>query len=306
MSATDTPARWVRWLLACYPADYRDRYGAEMLAVSRERAGARRWPGLLDVGDLLFGAVKVRLRGGGAAVRGWRDALPIVGVLAPVLLIAGLADDLHEVSWFVYYGGIRITGLPWREAAGSAPVWLAWAVVAGCAAVGWRRVAAGLAWLATAIMFIGLRTPAFSVMVPTTEAWLLLAVLSSVALTSTRGVAVVGWRRWLLVLGSVVLVLFTRVLGHQFVFVELIAWMLLAVAGWYACRPATAAGARAVALLAVPAIVAALGSVAMNLSPLDYYLLAVPWRVLDGVLLALSVLVPALATLVLRRREART
>ncbi|HEX4221826.1 MAG TPA: hypothetical protein VHZ97_05660 [Pseudonocardiaceae bacterium] len=303
MSAPDTEPRLVRLLLACYPADYRDRYGTEMLAVSRERAGAGRWPGLVDVADLLFGAVKVRLRRGGVAPA-WRDALPIVGLLAPVVLIAGLADDLHEVAWFVYYGGV--SGLPWRDAAGSAPVWLAWALVAGCAALGWRRVAAVLAWLSTAVMAIGLRTPAFPLILPTTEAWLLLALLSSVALASTRGVAVIGRRRWLLVLGAVALVLFARVLGHQFVFVELIAWMLLAVAGWRACRPDTAAGARAMALLAVPATVAALGSVATNLGPLNYYLFQVPWPILDGTLLVLSLLVPAVATLVLRRREARS
>ena len=304
MSATRTDPGLVRFLLACYPADYRKRYGAEMLAVSRERADGRRWPGPADVVDLLLGAIRVRFARGGGTV-GWRDALPIVAVLAPTMLIAGLAVDLHDLAWFVYYGGF--TGLPWRDAVVGAPVWLTWGAVAGCAALGWRRLGAVLAWLATAVMVIGLNTVAFPVMLPTTGAWLLLAVLASVALTwmpwDRRGIAEIGRRRWLVVLGGVVLAQFARVLGHHFVIVDLFAWALLAAAVWRACRPATAAGARAVALFAVPASAAALGTVESNLLPLDFLVVEVPWPIVDAAMLALSLLVPAVVALVLRHRE---
>ncbi|HEY4020159.1 MAG TPA: hypothetical protein VGM75_15820 [Pseudonocardiaceae bacterium] len=305
MSPAHTDPPLVRLLLACYPADYRTRYGAEMIAVSRERAAGRRWPGPADMVDLLLGAIRVRFARRGGGTVGWRDALPIVAVLAPAILIAGLADDLHDVAWFVYYGGFA--GLPWREAAVGAPVWLAWAAVAGCAALGWRRVGAVLAWLATTVMVIALNTVAFPVMLPTTGAWLLLAVLASVALTwmpsARRGIGGIGRRRWLTVLGGVVLVQFARVLGHRFAIVDLFAWALLAVAVWRACRPATATGARAVALLAVPATAAALGTVESNLLPLDFLVVEVPWPFMDAAVLVLSLLVPAVVALVLRHRE---
>jgi hypothetical protein len=58
-----------------------------------------------------------------------------------------------------------------------------------------------------------------------------------------------------------------------------------------------------VALLAVPATAAALGTVESNLLPLDFLVVEVPWPFMDAAVLVLSLLVPAVVALVLRHRE---
>lgn len=303
MSETRTEPLLVRFLLACYPPDYRNRYGAELLAVSRERAGGRRWPGLADVVDLLLGALRVRFARAGSTSF-WRAGRPIVAVLGPVVLVAGLATDFHEVGWFVFYGGFN--GLPWREAAAGAPMWLAWAGVAVFAALGWRRTAAVLAWLASAAMLIGLGTSTLPLILPTTDAWLVLAFLSTGALTfgvSNRpSIAVVGARSWWAVTGAVGLVLFARLLGHQFLSLDVGAWLLLAVLLVRACRPATASGMRAIALFSMPATLALLGA-AVQYAPVGGLLFQVPAILVQGVVLVMTLLELGVFMVVLRRRE---
>ncbi|HEX5121455.1 MAG TPA: hypothetical protein VFW65_40250 [Pseudonocardiaceae bacterium] len=82
--------------------------------------------------------------------------LAVVGVVAPILMVAGLADDLHNVGQFVHHH--EFIGVSWSLVARDAPVWLGWAVVAG-----WRRTAAFLSWpawfgllWATAVFHVGL------------------------------------------------------------------------------------------------------------------------------------------------------
>ncbi|MGI8696541.1 MAG: hypothetical protein ACR2JQ_07810 [Mycobacteriales bacterium] len=293
-------------LLALYPRHFRSGYGEEMLAASRERTDSSRWPTATDVIDLLLGAVQVhlwRLRDADHAPL--RGGSAIVGVLAPVILLTGLGTDVHEVAWFVWYSGF--TDLPWRQAAPDAPVWLAWAIVAPLALLGRRRTAAVAAWLATAGMVVAI---AIGAMLPTplSSGQLLLALLAAVALTfspdAPRGVAVVGMRRFLPVLGAVVLVLFARLLGRHFVLVDVVAWVALGVAIAYACRPRTMAGRRAIVLLSAPATSAAgaavleLGVFALHVVPFTE-----AWPLVAGAFYGAPLVVLSTLALLLRRLE---
>jgi hypothetical protein len=295
------PHRLVRTLLALYPKDYRARYGTEMLAVSRERAGQRRWPGLADVADLLGGAARVRLTRMRATGRDdrMRDGLAVVGVVAPVVLLAGLADQLHEAAWFLWYGGLtELSGESVRQAIESAPVWLAWLVVAGCAVAGWRRGAAVVAWLAMAAMVVGLALR----LVPATVAvggWLSLGLVAAVALTVAprSGWSVVGGPRLSGVAGGVLLVLVARLLGHHWWMTDPVAWLVLGTAVVAACRPRTVAGRRALLVLVAPAVSAAAGYLAFQV-PLPVGLYLLPWPLaavlVQGVPLVVAAVVLAL------------
>lgn len=82
--------RRYRRLLAWYPRAHRERHGAEMLDVFLAGAGEKRWPGIVESVDLLWGAVRVHWRHSWADDdRAWADALAIVSVLAPMLLLVG-------------------------------------------------------------------------------------------------------------------------------------------------------------------------------------------------------------------------
>jgi hypothetical protein len=79
--------RRYRRLLALYPAAHRSAHEQEMLGVlmTGARAG-QRLPGLAESADLIWGAVRIRLRPGrhGAGDPGWGDALAVVSVVLPV------------------------------------------------------------------------------------------------------------------------------------------------------------------------------------------------------------------------------
>lgn len=185
-----------------------------------------------------------------------RRACSIIGVIAPIVLLAGVADSVHEIAWFVYYGwGANVPS----GAAAGAPAWLAWVVVAGLALLGWWRLAAAAAWLATAGMALAVATFTL-VPTPFMGAWLLLAVLAAAALTFSsgrpRGTAVVGRRAVLLLFGMVAAVVFARLLGHHFTLFYLLAWIGLGAVVVRAVDWRSASGRRALLLLAIPAVCA--------------------------------------------------
>ena len=89
-----------RRLLRWYPALYRKRHEEEILGVLMAAAqpGQRR-PGTRDSLDLLWSAVKIRIRMTlrGADSQPWAAALAMVGVLLPLLmLLLKLTDFLAE------------------------------------------------------------------------------------------------------------------------------------------------------------------------------------------------------------------
>jgi len=81
--------RGYRRLLALYPAAHRRAHEEEMLAVLMTDAPvAKRRPGIAEAADLLLGALRVRCQPPrGAAGPGWRDALAVLSVILPVLIL---------------------------------------------------------------------------------------------------------------------------------------------------------------------------------------------------------------------------
>lgn len=294
-----------RLLLVLYPRDYRSLYGEEMLATSIERAGGKRWPAAADVVDLLLGAARVHLRRMHDTDHNrWREGLAIIGVLTPLVLLTGLATDAHEVAWFIWYGGF--SDVPWRQAASDAPGWLAWAMVATLALLGWRRTAAVSAWLATAGMVVSI---ALGTMLPTpaTAGGLLLALLAALALAfspdTPRGIGVVEPRRLLLVAGAVVLVLFARLLGHHFTSINWLAWAALGAAIAYACQPRTIAGRRALVLLSAPATSAISAIMVVNTPGISLLRPSTPWPLFAIAFYGVPLLVLITLALLVRHLE---
>ncbi|MEU8302559.1 hypothetical protein AB0C84_03280 [Actinomadura sp. NPDC048955] len=146
-----------RRLLACYPAAHRAEHGEEMLDVLLSAARPEQTrPGLADAADLLLGAVRIRLRraAGDATGSPWPGALAVAGFVSMLMLLAEgarfvlnapqmgmviaerLEEDGHLRSMLAAYFG-------------TAPYWLAWAVIALLAWRGARRHAATAACAVT-------------------------------------------------------------------------------------------------------------------------------------------------------------
>ena len=192
-----------RRLLSWFPAEHRAVHGEEMLGVLMAAAGGNRdRPGIAESADLLVGATRIRLRPGPALsdASGWRDALAIFSIAAPVLTLTAavlsyLACDLWHIATgqgnFLYIGNLQPTlqfGHPlfgtllWVAISGQAPV-----VVLGL--LGLRRCAA-LAAAATAV-YIGAvnvtETWRFPVQVAEVLFLVIPAVATAVALLASDG-----------------------------------------------------------------------------------------------------------------------
>ncbi|HZN19789.1 MAG TPA: hypothetical protein VFB84_16635 [Micromonosporaceae bacterium] len=192
--------RRYRWLLACYPAEHRRVYGDEMLGVLL--AGARekqRYPGLHETVDLLLTAVRLRVRRAGAGLRDsrWTDAVAVLGVLAPVVL---LAKHLRPVTDYLGWA-LRVDDpLPFAVAPTG---WLrvaGWAAVTVAVLCGWRLVAAAGAWAGVLGEVVVLTRSDPTQTAVTIPIWWSLALALIVAVTLSfssggRGVVVLGWRR---------------------------------------------------------------------------------------------------------------
>src|SRR5215469_8754357 len=109
----DQLARGYRRLLACYPVWYRRVHEAEMLAVLMADAppGKRR-PGIAEAADLLWGALRIRCQPSrpGGAEPAWRDALAVVSVIVPLIVVTGWVVDRSRAP-FAMHG-------PWSSASG--------------------------------------------------------------------------------------------------------------------------------------------------------------------------------------------
>jgi hypothetical protein len=111
MTAAGLEARYRR-LLRWYPAGHRAVHDQEMLGVLM--SGSRPdqdWPGLAESANLVLGALRIRIRPGRTLSDrdGWRDALAVFSVAAPLLAFAAAL-----VPWLVTYlisqgpGGLQI------------------------------------------------------------------------------------------------------------------------------------------------------------------------------------------------------
>jgi hypothetical protein len=130
-----------RRLLAMYPAEHRRKHQDEMLGVlmTGARAGQHR-PGLADTANLIWGALLIRLRPArpGTASPLWRDALAVVSVLLPLMVLA--YSGLLSVATLAT---LRAGSPIFNALAGSDAKFLGgWAIVAALALLRLRRTAA--------------------------------------------------------------------------------------------------------------------------------------------------------------------
>jgi hypothetical protein len=248
----DKLARRYQRLLRLYPKDYRETYGAELIATLLDTGRSPRAESLNLVGGAIVARTR-RLRPDSAS---WRDALAITSLLAPLLLLAGAADDLHETGWFVATHGSVSDIL---HAFTPVLLWLAWAVVLTLGMFRLRRTAMIGGWIATAAMVIVLNQPSPGIPVSWQTGvggWSLLAILAAIACTTSdgirRGYELVGRARTILVAAAIVLVLFTRVLGHNYTPGYLIALVIAAACAAYAAWRGSAIGWRVAALFITP------------------------------------------------------
>ena len=105
-----------RRLLRWFPREHRDRHGEEMLGVllAAAPAGQDR-PGLAGTADLLWSALRMRLRPGRALSdpAGWRDALAMFSFVAPVvtLIATSLSYATSDLLSEALSGGSLTLGL---------------------------------------------------------------------------------------------------------------------------------------------------------------------------------------------------
>jgi len=95
--------RGYRLLLACYPAAYRRVHEEEMLAVLMTAApDGKRRPGIGEAADLIWGALRVRCQPSrNGAEPAWRDALAVLRLVLPMIVLTTTALQLTWVALFV-------------------------------------------------------------------------------------------------------------------------------------------------------------------------------------------------------------
>jgi len=107
MTPAQLEARYRR-LLWWFPAEHRAVHGEEMIGVLMASADPdRHRPGVAEVANLAMAAARIRLRPGRALSdgSGWRDALAIFSIAAPVLtLIAAIVAYLGSDLWLIIAG----------------------------------------------------------------------------------------------------------------------------------------------------------------------------------------------------------
>lgn len=131
-----------RRLLRWYPADHRREHEDEMVGVLLAAAepGQTR-PAARDAFDLARGGLGIRLRR--APQAGWHDAAALLGVIAPLLLLADTAR--YAVQAILMYPETSYAaqrGLSWLAMYHSAPSHIVWGIVAVTALCGARRTTA--------------------------------------------------------------------------------------------------------------------------------------------------------------------
>jgi hypothetical protein len=150
--------RRVRWLLRCYPADYRRERGDEIIGTLLEATpDGRTWPQARDVHALVVGGLKAR---------GAQNCQRTVGVNVRVAVMAGLA--LYASLWVASYLDGVVQGLMLTSV--HIPGWTIWSAAVTALLAG---ATVALAWTAP-------------------RAWVLAGALAASAAVIAFGLAVGG------------------------------------------------------------------------------------------------------------------
>jgi hypothetical protein len=252
---SEAQERRLRWLLALYPRDHRERHGEEMLGVLLDSS-----PGWRDAVDLVGGAIALhtrRLFGLDGQVRR-RDVLSIISLLGPIVILTGAASDVREAAWWFLHssmGPMPTWSVP------DAPAWGAWLVVAFLAFFGQRRAAAVSAWIALGAYVVIAPILSQGYLLPSpTAGYLLLGVITAIALTwspgPVHGRMLAG--RWAvpLAFGGDALVLAAMVGVGAMMFASWLAFAAMAVTAYLAGRAVSdrRTGRRAALVLALPPV----------------------------------------------------
>ena len=200
-----------RRLLGWYPRAFRREHGDEILAVLMSSApeGQRR-PRLAESADLVWSALKMRLRGPGPAgeSRPWTDALALFSLVAPLflllldVLVVALPYRLPKVTRFPLVaralarhpeiGGLSLLNVPLFD------------ITVGCGVIVAVLVLLGLRWIPLAVMAVsvvywvavGQSFPwiPYPLQLLTTGAYLLGAAALIASPGPRRGRQLVNWR----------------------------------------------------------------------------------------------------------------
>lgn len=255
--------RRYRMLLACYPAGHRQAHAEEMLGALL--AGARpgqRWPGLAESADLIWGALRIRAYGSlrGTEDPGWRDALAVFSVAAPLLMLILFAVTPVLAWWHAPHAAtatayVLVGGIVQGRIVLVVLVLLRLRRTAALLAAGWAI------WLgAGAVLIAGYDAPSLAFLVAYFG-------LESAALFLTRrprrGLRLLTWRRGVLLViaGTAVAALSA---GRPPVF-RYVAIVVLITA--IALTLASPLGRRVLALAAMPAYPFALAAAGVSTAP---------------------------------------
>ncbi len=177
MSAATILEHRYRRLLACYPAEHRRVYGEEMVGVllASARPGQQR-PGVAETLDMFGGGLRVRLRAAlaGSPDPGWRRALALTTLIAPVLLATMsplTVDHLVTPSWLILVKLLIVAVL---------------LVPAALAMFGLRRVAAGLSGVTALAVLVQTASESYF-FIPGLACVIVLLAVQAVALAISPG-----------------------------------------------------------------------------------------------------------------------
>jgi len=192
--------RGYRRLLVFYPAWYRRAHEEEMLAVLMTAAPAgKQRPRIAEAADLIWSALRIRCQprrdGAGPA---WRDALAVLSVILPVILL--LLYTVQEAQALQSVPGAFSYGFPlWALQGLTAPL-----AMAALALLRLQRAAAlaAVALLTWLVYVTG--WPGWSLLYGTADAYILLALgLQIVAVAASpgprRGLQILTWKHGALI-----------------------------------------------------------------------------------------------------------
>jgi hypothetical protein len=190
-----------------------------------------------------------------------RDVLAIVGLLGPVVMVAGATTVLHEMAWWLQAGALF--AMPWWQQVPDAPVWAVWLAVAVFSLFRLRRTAAVGAWLGTAgMVLVALADPPYYRWTSVDAGVVLLGVVTAIALTlpSGRGRELATSSATKVMVWAVVAAVVSGTLGYGTTLGQLLSVVALVWGTVAACGFRSRVGRGAAVVLLLPVMTTVLGA----------------------------------------------